>query len=124
MNSEMYKQQIIELYKNPENFGKLEGKGIISKKEFNSLCGDEIEIFIKLENKKIKDVKFQGKGCAISIAAASLLTEKVKGKSLEEIKKLNSESIKEMLGIPISSGRIKCATLCLEAIKRIETPKK
>lgn len=116
-NLEMYKEQILDLYKHPNNFGELQNY-TNEYHEFNPLCGDEIIVQLIIKDNKVKDVKFQGHGCAISIASASLITEKVKNMFVEDIKKLSVEDIKKLLGIEISPGRIKCATLCLEAIKR------
>ena len=113
----LYSQQIIELYKNPNNFGELEN-ATHEYHEFNPLCGDEIIVQLIIENNKVKDIKFQGHGCAISIASASLLTDKIKNTNIKEIKKLNFEDIKKLLGIDITYQRIKCATLALEAVKR------
>ncbi|MEK6890786.1 MAG: iron-sulfur cluster assembly scaffold protein [Nanoarchaeota archaeon] len=117
MSLEMYREQIIDLYKNPLNFGSLKNP-THKYKEFNSLCGDEIEIFLVIENNKVKDVKFEGKGCAISIASASLITEEIKGKNIESIKKMNFTDIKKLMGIDVIYTRVKCATLALDAIKR------
>lgn len=117
MNTDMYIQEIIDLYKNPNNFGSLKNPTHYYK-EFNALCGDEIEVFLIIENNKVKDIKFEGKGCAISIASASLLTESIKNKNIEEIKKMNFGDVKKLLGIDIMYTRVKCATLALEAVKR------
>mgnify|MGYP001597741147 FL=1 len=117
MNSDMYIHEIIELYKNPNNFGEL-NNFTHEYHEFNQICGDEIIVQLIIGNEKVKDIKFNGAGCAISIASASLVTEKVKDMSIEDIKKLNVEDVKKLLGIEISPGRVKCATLALEAIKR------
>ena len=114
---EMYREQIIELYKNPLNYGKLENP-THSQKEYNPLCGDEIEISIIYENNKIKDIKFTGEGCAISMASASLITEEIKGMNFNKINSLGSKEIINLLKIPISPTRIKCALLPLEAIKK------
>lgn len=114
---EMYREQIIELYKNPLNYGKLETP-THSQKEYNPLCGDEIEISIIYENNKIKDIKFTGEGCAISMASASLITEEIKGMNFNKINSLGSKEIINLLKIPISPTRIKCALLPLEAIKK------
>lgn len=117
MNS-IYTEIILDLYKNPSN------KGIIENPthEFfksNPLCGDEIKIQLVIENDKIKEVKFSGQGCAISQASASLLTEKIKNLNLnvEQAKNLNKEHILEMLHIPISQPRLRCALLSLDALR-------
>ena len=114
---QMYQEQILDHYKNPRNFGKIMNASI-HHHERNPLCGDELEVYLVIDkNKIIVDVKIYGKGCAISQASASMLTEKIKGKNIEEIKKLAKEDILEMLGISISAVRLKCALLSLDTFK-------
>ena len=99
-----------------ENFSQIQNP-TVSYRAYNPVCGDEIEIFIELDkNNSIKDISFQGKGCAISLATASMLTELIKNKSLSEIKRLNEKDIKGLLGIQLGLVRTKCATLSLVAI--------
>ena len=113
----MYQENILDHYKNPRNFGKIENASV-HHHEYNPLCGDEIEMFLVLdENRKVVDVKFNGHGCAISQASASMLTEQIKGKNIDELKKMTKENILEMLGIPISPVRLKCALLSLDTLK-------
>lgn len=113
----MYQENILDHYKNPRNFEKMENASV-HHHEYNPLCGDEIELFLAIDkNNKIVDVRFQGHGCAISKASASMLTEEIKGKSLNELKKLAKENILKMLGIPISAVRLKCALLSLDTLK-------
>lgn len=128
----IYKQQILDHYKNPRNFGRLKDADVIVE-ETNASCGDEMKIYIKFssatslrqgygrqasQQSVIKDVKFKGTGCAISIAAASMLTEFVKGKKLSEIKKLDKDDIFKLLGVKVGPGRVRCVTLALEAVKK------
>ena len=117
-DDELIKENIIDHYKNPRNNGILTNPKTISHTEQNALCGDEIQIFLELDetNKKIKEIKFQAKGCAISIASASMLSEIVKNKTLEEIKSLNDKDIKNLLQLNLGIVRTKCATLPLVAI--------
>ena len=113
----MYQENILDHYKNPRNFGKIEN-ATVHHHEKNPLCGDEISFyFIIDEHNVIKDVKFSGHGCAISQASASMLSETLKGKKLDEIENLTKEDILEMLGIPISPVRLKCALLSLDTVK-------
>ena len=113
----MYQENILDHYKNPRNFGKMENASV-HHHEYNPLCGDEIEMFLIIdENKKIADVKFKGHGCAISQASASMLTEQVKGKNIDELKTMTKENILEMLGIPLSPVRLKCGLLSLDTLK-------
>ena len=86
---EMYKEQILESYNHPSNFGKLE-HSTNTCRAHNPLCGDDITMQLIVNDNKIKDIKFLGKGCAISMASVSLLTDKVKNKSIEEIKNMNT----------------------------------
>lgn len=114
---EMYREHILELYKHPENFGVLKN----ATKTYtlnNPLCGDEITMQVIIQDDKIKDVKFLGKGCAISIASASLLTDKVKEMNIKDVMKLTKGDVVEMLEIPLSPVRLKCALLCLETLQK------
>ena len=112
----MYQENILDHYKNPRNSGKIENASV-HHHEYNPLCGDEIELFLVIKDKKVADVKFHGKGCAISQASASLLTEEIKGKNIEYLKKMTKENILELLGISLSPVRLKCALLSLDTLK-------
>ena len=114
----IYRENILDHYTHPRNFGKLE-KFDAEHREFNPLCGDEATVQIKVENNIIKDIKFHGKGCAISMAASSLLLSELKGKKIENIKNLSKEFVFDLLSIPISPVRVKCALLCLEVVRRV-----
>lgn len=103
-------------YKNPRNYGRLENPDI-SHEEGNPSCGDQLRIDLNIENNKVAEVKFNGKGCAISQAAASILTEIIKGQNLEDIKKIGKEEMLEALGIEIGPIRLKCALLALKVLK-------
>ncbi len=113
---DLYRENILEHYKNPSNYGSLQDPDI-SYTDSNPLCGDEIRIDINLDNNKVKDVRFQGKGCAISKASASMLTEMIEGMSLEEMKEITKEDIMDVLGIKLGPVRIKCALLSLKVLK-------
>ena len=112
---EMYKENIIDHYKNPRNYHKLLDF-TFQQKELNPLCGDEITLFLKIIDNKVQDVSFVGQGCAISQASISLLTDYLKGKTFDDIKKISKETVFELLGIPISHTRMKCALLSLKAL--------
>jgi nitrogen fixation NifU-like protein len=117
MDERMYREQIIDLYENPLNWGSLEPADI-SYEEDNPLCGDVIQIDIRLDDEnRIADVKWHGQGCAISQASASLLTEEIKGKSLDEVKSYTKDELLELLGIQLSMTRVKCALLSLKVLK-------
>lgn len=112
----IYKENILDHYKNPHNRGKI-ANADIEFTENNPLCGDVITVDMKLDDNKIVDVKFNGQGCAISQAAMSMLTDEIKGKTLEQIKKINREDIVKLLGIEVGPVRTKCVVLGLVAVK-------
>ena len=115
-DDQFYREYILDHYKNPRNFGRLE-KPDITHEEDNPLCGDVVGLDFKVTDGVIEDVRFHGRGCAISQASASLLTERLKGLSLEEARKISKEDVFEDLGIDISPARIKCALLSLKVLK-------
>lgn len=119
MSSDFYRELILDYYRNPRNFGKLDPHDIDAK-DLNPLCGDEIEMQIRVspDKDKIEEIKFIGKGCAISQASASMLTEMAKGKPLEWVKVLSREDILKMLGTSdLGPARIKCAMLSVKVLK-------
>jgi nitrogen fixation NifU-like protein len=115
-DDQFYREYILDHYKNPRNFGRLESPDITHEEE-NPLCGDVVGIDLKVEDGKVADVRFHGRGCAISQASASLLTERLKGMSLEDAKQIGKDDVLEELGIEISPARIKCALLSLKVLK-------
>ena len=117
MSGDMYREQIIDLYENPLNYGGLDPHDF-SYEEDNPLCGDVVRIDVRLDEAgKVADIGWEGDGCAISQAATSLLTEAVKGLTLEEVKAFPRERLLELLGIPLSMARVKCALLSLKVLK-------
>ncbi|RMF32186.1 MAG: SUF system NifU family Fe-S cluster assembly protein [Candidatus Nitrosothermus koennekii] len=115
--SDIYREIILDYYRNPRNYGKIE-KPDVSIRDSNPLCGDEIEMQLKFEDGKVVDVKFNGKGCAISQASASMLTEMVMGKTIDEVRKIGKDDILESLGLTnLGPARIKCALLSLKTLK-------
>lgn len=117
MEEDIYAENILDHYNNPRNFGAPKNFDV-NKKETNPLCGDEINVYVSLENNQIKDIKFSGKGCAISQAAASIISEHIKGRTIDEVKNYNKEEILNLLGISIGPVRLKCALLSLKAIQK------
>jgi len=109
-------EQILDHYQSPRNFGTIEGADL-SHEEGNPSCGDLIRIDIALDGERIREIKFSGKGCAISQASSSMLTERLQGASLAEIKAMTKDDILEMLGIELSPMRVKCALLPLKVVK-------
>jgi len=113
---DFYKEYILDHYRSPRNFGKFENPDA-SAEDVNPLCGDQIRIELQVRDGKVCDIRFSGKGCAISQASVSMLTESVKGKSLEDIVRLPQEAVLENVGIGISPTRMKCAMLGLKVLK-------
>jgi nitrogen fixation protein NifU and related proteins len=114
---ELYRDFILDHYRNPRNAGTLE-KPDATFEDNNPLCGDKIRMDLKLRDGVIEDIKFRGRGCAISQASASLLTEAVKGKTVAEVERIGKEEVLENLGIQISAARLKCALLGLKVLKQ------
>jgi nitrogen fixation NifU-like protein len=115
-DDQFYREFILDHYKNPRNFGRLEGADI-THEEYNPLCGDMVGMDFRISDGVIEDVRFHGRGCAISQASASLLTERLKGMSLEEARRISRDDVVEALGIDISPARLKCALLTLKVLK-------
>jgi nitrogen fixation NifU-like protein len=116
MSSDIYKDIILDYYRNPRNFGDLPNPDVRAK-DSNPLCGDIVEMQLKINDGKIQDVRFKGKGCAISQASASMLTEVVKNKTLDEVKAMSKTDVLNLLGIDPGPTRIKCALLGLKVVK-------
>ncbi len=114
---ELYRDQILEHYKRPHNFGCIEDPDL-EFEDTNPFCGDEQHVTIELdEDEKVAAIAFEGKGCAISTAATSLLTDELVGKSRQELLLLPKDFVLGLLGIEISATRMKCAMLGLKVVK-------
>jgi nitrogen fixation NifU-like protein len=113
----IYREFILDHYKNPRNSGSLKNP-TFSHREFNPLCGDDITFYVRTRGSAIEDIKFRGTGCAISQASASMLSERLKGRSLEEAMSMTRKDILDMIGISLGPARIKCAMLGLAALKK------
>lgn len=113
---DLYRDYILDHYKHPRNFGELEPHDLQAL-EHNPLCGDELGVQIQVEDGRIADLRFQGHGCAISQAAASIASEELKGMSLQEAGELPADWMIDLLGIPVSATRRKCALLSLKVVK-------
>lgn len=111
----MYREEILDHYRYPHNFGTL-ATPTSKHRAFNPLCGDDITVQLMIKNGIITDAKFTGHGCAISMAAASMLTDELIGKNMNAVQ-LDKEFVLGLLNIPISLGRMKCATLALSAVR-------
>jgi len=118
MDSEqIYSEIILDYYRHPKNKGIIENADAHFK-DWNPLCGDEIEIYLKFKNWKVSEAKFSGSGCAISQAAASMLTELIIGKTADELKKMKSEEVLSALGVKLTPIRVKCALLGFAAMQK------
>jgi nitrogen fixation protein NifU and related proteins len=115
--SSVYSEIILDYYRHPRNKGTL-AHAQIKAKDSNPLCGDIIEMTLELDDhNSVKDVRFNGQGCAISQASASMLTEIVKGKKLDEVRNISKEEILSLIGGQLSAVRLKCALLSLKVLK-------
>jgi nitrogen fixation protein NifU and related proteins len=115
-DDQFYREYILDHYKNPRNFGRLDHADI-RHEEDNPLCGDVVGMDFQIKDGVIEDIRFHGRGCAISQASASLLTERLKGMPLEDARKIGKDDVIGELGIQISPARIKCALLALKVLK-------
>jgi len=113
---DLYREVILDHYQNPRNYGRLESADV-SYEEDNHVCGDHIRLDLRLRDGRVADVRFSGHGCAISQASASMLTEAIQGKSLDELKAFSKDDLLDLLGIPLGPVRIKCALLSLKVLK-------
>ncbi len=113
---DIYAENMIRHYEKPHNKGKLDNPSA-KIHEDNPTCGDTIDVYLLISENKLKDVKFTGDGCSISLGSASMVTDYVKGKTLQEIKRMGKDELIEVIGINPGAGRMHCATLALKAIK-------
>jgi len=117
LSEDIYREIILDHYRNPRNKGRISDADA-SFHDSNPLCGDEIDIHLKVEDNIVKDIKFEGRGCAISQASASMLTEMVMNKPLTSVKELGKDDILENIGlVNLGPARIKCALLSLKVLK-------
>ncbi|HWE34915.1 MAG TPA: SUF system NifU family Fe-S cluster assembly protein [Solirubrobacteraceae bacterium] len=114
---ELYRENILDHYKHPHNWGELE-RADLEFHDLNPLCGDELTVQLAVDGDGvIEDVRFSGHGCAISQASASMTSDEIKGMKVEDVLKLDRSFVLELLGIDISATRMKCALLSLKVLK-------
>ena len=113
---ELYRENILDHYRNPRNHGTLEHPDI-SFEDANPLCGDRLRMDFEIRDGRITAVRFSGQGCSISQASASMLSERLEGMTLDEAKKITRDDVLEMLGIELGPVRLKCALLALKTLK-------
>lgn len=117
LGSDLYVEQLLDHYKNPRNAGALKPADIAHDAD-NPTCGDMVKVYAKVGAKdEISAIRFEGKGCAISQASASMLFEDLKGKKLDDVLRMNIQHVQELLGITLRPARVKCADLSLVVIK-------
>src|SRR3990167_8197914 len=130
---DLYREEILEHWRSPQNFGKLADADFVIE-QINPLCGDQVTFYFRFAKRKktngdvpfkidddtiIEEVSFTGKGCAISIASASILSEAILNKPLSALAKITDSDVLKMIGGPVGPARLKCAFLSLEAVKKI-----
>jgi len=116
-NADIYHEMIIDYSRNPINFGEIENPDVTFH-DSNPLCGDSIDIDMKIDDNKVTDIKFHGRGCAICMACSSVLTEITKGKNLDEVRNITKHDVLSELGLEhLQAVRIKCALLSLKVLK-------
>ena len=113
---ELYRDYILDHYKNPRNFGELDAPDL-EFHDHNPLCGDELAVQIKVEDGKIADLRFHGQGCAISQAAASIISDALKGMTVSEVANLDRRFVVDELGLELSPTRLKCGLLGLKVVQ-------
>ncbi len=116
MTDSIYREIILDHYKNPRNKGTLDPHDY-SAEDVNPLCGDEVRIDLRVKDGVVSDVKFQGRGCAVSQASASILSDELIGKPIAEVAALTHHDMMEWLGVEIGPARLKCALLGLRGVK-------
>ncbi|KAF6246527.1 MAG: iron-sulfur cluster assembly scaffold protein [Candidatus Nitrosopumilus sp. bin_68KS] len=116
-NADIYHEMIVDYSRNPINYGEIENHDVTFH-DSNPLCGDSIDIDMKIDDNKVTDIKFHGKGCAICMACSSVLTEITKGKTLDEARAIEKNDVLSELGLEhLQAVRIKCALLSLKVLK-------
>lgn len=117
MGMDYYREYILDHYRNPRNYGTLEQPNAHAE-DSNPLCGDQLAIDLLVEDGRVSEVRFKGRGCAISQASASMLSEMIEGHTVDEVIQLGKQDVLEALGIDISPARTKCAFLSLRVLHR------
>ena len=112
----LYREEILDHYRNPRNAGTLDPNDF-TYEDLNPLCGDEIRVDGRVRDGRLSEVRFSGRGCAVSQASASILMELVEGQSLEDVAAMTNDDLLEELGIPVSAARMKCAMLGLHVLR-------
>ncbi len=120
MTSNLYREHILDHYGNPRNRGTLEDPDISHERD-NPVCGDVVRLDIKLEDGKVSEARFTGEGCVISMASASMFTEEIQGKMIDDLATMDDADIFEMLGVDLGPSRANCAVLPLRVLQEALT---
>lgn len=115
--NDLYREEFMEIYKNPSNRGKI-AVPTFSSRGVNSMCGDELDLYLRVEKGVITEAKFESVSCSVSIVSASILTEILVGKTIAQAKDITKEELLSLVGVNLSTSRVKCATLALETLKK------
>jgi nitrogen fixation NifU-like protein len=114
---DIYREEFMEIYKNPMNEGKLENPTVIEH-GVNEACGDEMDLYLKIEGDRVVDASFKAQSCSVSVVSSAILTDEIKGKKISEIKKFSKEDLLKLIGVNLTTSRVKCATLPLETLQK------
>ena len=113
----IYRENILDHHRNPRNYGRLKSPSV-SVDETNPLCGDHLHFDLAIEGGTLNDIKFEGGGCAISLAGASMLTEEVKARALSAVEDMTDKDMLALLGVPLSPTRTKCGLLAISGLRK------
>jgi nitrogen fixation NifU-like protein len=116
LTDDLYRELVLDHYRNPRNHGRLDPADAHAEGH-NPLCGDQVSVTANLDGDRLSEIRFEGRGCAISQAATSMLTELVQGRTVSEIAAMTKDELLDALGIPITPVRLKCALLGLGVLK-------
>lgn len=117
MTDQIYREQFMEIFKSNANFGQMDAPTVTAD-QINSICGDKIILQLKIMDDKVVDAKFTGVACAVSKTSASIITEEIKGKSVDDLKKLTEQNMLDLIKFDLTSARQQCALLCYRALKK------
>lgn len=114
---DIYREEFMEIYKNPMNEGKLENPTIVEH-GVNEACGDEMDLYLEIKGDTVVAASFKAQSCSVGIVSSAILTDEIKGKKISEIKKLTKEDLLKLIGVNLTTSRVKCATLPLETLQK------
>jgi nitrogen fixation protein NifU and related proteins len=113
---DLYQEELMDIFKNPHNRGAM-NKPSVSVSKKNPMCGDELTLQLEIENGVVKDAKFDGSACSVSVISSSIFTDYLIGKKISEVKKLGKEDLLGLINLNLTTSRVACATLILSALQ-------